>query len=425
MDDFIKGIIVNEEILDSRIFWEPLNFKSWGIPLTSWKAYNTANRDVLRRQFFPLVPETINYRKEYEVSVSQCFYNHHSSKTERCNLIHNSIVGEDSSIGQNSSVSGSVIGQNCKIGDNVIIENSYIISNATIGDNVSIKESVVFHDSSVPNNATIDGCIVAAKTNIDPKISSFKDCLIKSEDGTIKPRSLKMDHDIDSEDPQNQNIRFFKSFVQEEEEEDEICESSSDEENENDANEDDEEDLDSRIFLGEVSDSLLRGYQEKLNTENLILEINSSRYAYNVKLNDVTRIVTKCILKLPLRYLQEANIQVTTSEYLKTLKGVVTFFEDILRKYNKSAVSEQQVLKAFEEVASSTELFMPVLKNVLHYFYEKDFLSENSILEWFEKYEENDAMDKLNMNIKVAVQAFVDWLREAEEDDSDEDSDSD
>lgn len=46
------------------------------------------------------------------------------------------------------------------------------------------------------------------------------------------------------------------------------------------------------VFLTEVVDSLKRGFDDKLNCENLVLEINSSRYAYNVTVREV--ITSKC-----------------------------------------------------------------------------------------------------------------------------------
>lgn len=42
------------------------------------------------------------------------------------------------------------------------------------------------------------------------------------------------------------------------------------------------------VFLTEVVDSLARGFEDKLHCDNLILEINSSRYAYNVTVKEVT-----------------------------------------------------------------------------------------------------------------------------------------
>lgn len=41
------------------------------------------------------------------------------------------------------------------------------------------------------------------------------------------------------------------------------------------------------VFFSEVIDSLTRGFEDKLQCDNLILEINSSRYAYNVTLKEV------------------------------------------------------------------------------------------------------------------------------------------
>lgn len=41
------------------------------------------------------------------------------------------------------------------------------------------------------------------------------------------------------------------------------------------------------VFYTEVIDSLMRGFDEKLSCDNLILEINSSRYAYNVTVKEV------------------------------------------------------------------------------------------------------------------------------------------
>lgn len=42
------------------------------------------------------------------------------------------------------------------------------------------------------------------------------------------------------------------------------------------------------VFLAEVIDSLARGFEDNLACDNLILEINSSRYAYNVTLKEVS-----------------------------------------------------------------------------------------------------------------------------------------
>lgn len=41
------------------------------------------------------------------------------------------------------------------------------------------------------------------------------------------------------------------------------------------------------VFFTEVIESLTRGFEDELLCDNLILEINSSRYAYNVTVKEV------------------------------------------------------------------------------------------------------------------------------------------
>ena len=52
-------------------------------------------------------------------------------------------------------------------------------------------------------------------------------------------------------------------------------------------------------FYREVLESMQRGFEEKVKADNLILEINSSKFAYNVTVKDVNTLVIKAILSLP------------------------------------------------------------------------------------------------------------------------------
>lgn len=56
---------------------------------------------------------------------------------------------------------------------------------------------------------------------------------------------------------------------------------------------------------------------------------------------------------------------------------------------------------------SCSELSENVVK-VLHWFYEKDVLSEDVILPWFEKLNQTS-------RLRIKIQPFVKWLQEADE----------
>lgn len=52
------------------------------------------------------------------------------------------------------------------------------------------------------------------------------------------------------------------------------------------------------MFYREVKDSLQRGCKENVYWENLLLEINSSKYAYNFSLRDVVVGLTKAVFEI-------------------------------------------------------------------------------------------------------------------------------
>nr|XP_050870124.1 translation initiation factor eIF-2B subunit epsilon isoform X3 [Vespula vulgaris] len=275
IEDFIKGVLMNEEILNARIYWQLLNSDDYSLPITSWNAYYTLSRDILHRRGYPYAPGTFGSLRNF-VSMSQ------NNEATECN-------------------------------------------NYTT-DESSTNESSRQH-TPIPD--------------------------------------------------------------------------------------------DTNLFLTEVIDSLLRGFQDKLNCENLILEINSSRYAYNVTMREVTYNVIKAILSLPLHYLSEIKVPVNNQNYQKNLKIMINYFQPIILNYIKTDVAQEDCLHAVEEVGSVTQELLPFLQHLLHLFYDRDILSEDKILEWYESNDEKDEIQ--DKKVKIAVQPFIKWLQEAEEDSSESD----
>lgn len=89
------------------------------------------------------------------------------------------------------------------------------------------------------------------------------------------------------------------------------------------------------MFYSEVIDSLQRGFEEKLKCDNLILEINSSRYAYNVTLSEVTTLTVKAILSLP-------------SRVKSTVQSLLAYFLPLLKNYVKTSDARSECLSAIE-----------------------------------------------------------------------------
>lgn len=94
------------------------------------------------------------------------------------------------------------------------------------------------------------------------------------------------------------------------------------------------------VFLQEVIDSLARGYEEKLMCDYLILEINSSRYAYNIQLHEVNFFVVRALLSIP--------VLTETKNVVATVKDILKYFRPVLANYIKTKSSIMDCLKAVE-----------------------------------------------------------------------------
>ena len=98
------------------------------------------------------------------------------------------------------------------------------------------------------------------------------------------------------------------------------------------------------VFFSEVVDSLTRGYDDKLHPDNLILEINSSRYAYNVSVREVNYFVMKALLSLPI---QVRSVD-STPKYLMEFNKVLRDFFPILQNYVRNSDAQHDCLQALE-----------------------------------------------------------------------------
>ncbi|KAG7205153.1 hypothetical protein KM043_005520 [Ampulex compressa] len=120
MEDFIRGVLMNEEILDSRIYWQQLNHEDYSLPISSWEAYRVLNRDILHRHSFPLTPDAFPSLKNF-VYMPRSTYKHRSAILAKgCVLEKDCILGKNSVLGSNTCITESVIGDNCIIGSDFV-----------------------------------------------------------------------------------------------------------------------------------------------------------------------------------------------------------------------------------------------------------------------------------------------------------------
>lgn len=147
----------------------------------------------------------------------------------------------------------------------------------------------------------------------------------------------------------------------------------------------------------------------------MILEINSSRYAYNMSLTEVNFYVVKAVLALePI-----ANAP-TEAAIMAAFKQVMTHLGPMFRNYIRGADAQRDCLMAIADSCGQSDTLRGRVAQIVHNLYDQDVLSEEAILKWHAELVAGS--EESSKWVRAALGKLVAWLEESsDEDDSDDD----
>uniref|UniRef100_A0A672HXU0 Translation initiation factor eIF2B subunit epsilon n=1 Tax=Salarias fasciatus TaxID=181472 RepID=A0A672HXU0_SALFA len=445
-NDFVRGILVNEEILGNQIHMH-VTKDGYGARVSNLLMYDSVSSDFVRRWVYPLTPEA-NFTDQEGRS---CTYSRHNvyrgsgvSLGHGSQMEENVLIGCDTSIGANCSISNSVIGNNCTIGDNVILDHAYIWSNVHIASNVVISQSVVCDKVEVKEGVTLKKqCVLAYNVVIGPNVSLPEGTVVsmhhpEEEEDEDDDEFLSDDAQVgQSKDKTKQKVfnpaevgadgkgYIWKASSLDDTEDEELSQclwglvlNPDPESDSEDSEPDGPDDLvipspemdDVKVFQMEVLGTLQRGLEENISCDNLVLEINSLKYAYNITLKEVMQILTRVILEYPF---QQQGANLTPSQYVTLVLPLLKKWAPVFKNYVKRAQDHMDCLSAFEEHFLEHESHWAAMVKVLMNMYQLEILEEEIILRWFSQGATTDQSRKLRKN--QGLQKFIQWLEEAEE----------
>lgn len=414
-DDFVKGLLINEEILNSTLYAHVVD-DGYVNEVFDWPSYQKVTHDILHRWSYPQVPEIID---KCSLRYGNVYFGDNLKLTLTCDVGNDTVIGSESELGSKTCVFKSIIGKNCKIGNNVTIENAYLFNGVTVKDNCVIRFSVIGEDCVINKNSKIlDSCILSDHVVIEPNTELHQkrihnsDLKNKTKKLSSKAYVYETENDSDSDDDQEVFglVKDRKRTMSSD-----SCSSSDDDTASIAASIPD----DTCMFYSEVVDSLIRGFEDHVHCDNLILEINSSRYAYNINYREANFQMIRAMLTLNSKAELEALNQI---RYYAQLQSKLDYFLPVLKNYIKNTDSCEDCLSAIEDVARGEELLNTVVVKVIHHLYDVNILSEESILKWHQKEEDT----QFSKYIREKSNKLIEWLKDAEEEtDSDEESDDD
>nr|CAH7737641.1 unnamed protein product [Callosobruchus chinensis] len=397
-DDFVRGLLMNEEILGSTVYCHVLKGNQFAGSITNWRMYQTLSYELKNYWVHPLIPSTKRNRK----------------------LKNDVLIGEGTKISETAKLNHAVLGDNVVIGKNVQIEDSFVFSNTKIVDNVVITHSIIGEHCTIQNGSKImagsilgNGCVLEKDAFVENSLLVAKMPENCTDEDKLADKAYRLRITTDEDDdPSVTALGHVLSKLHIGDfnyESDAVEDAFSDSDDEQLSYTQTPSPDDTKLFYTEVIDSLTRGIEDKLPCDNLILEINSSRYAYNVILKEVNFNVVKAVLILALR-------QPEGAQYFGNLSRVLTYFAPVLKNYVRNESAMKDCLEAIQDVAVSSEsLHEKCVTFILQYFYNKDYLSEDAILSWFSALITDSKLYK-------QVKPFTDWLKEAEEESGEEES---
>ncbi|XP_074650422.1 translation initiation factor eIF2B subunit epsilon-like [Tubulanus polymorphus] len=456
-DHFVRGLLINEEILGNTIHVHVIE-DDYAARVSNLMMYDAVSKDVIARWSYPLVPEN-NISTRH---MDDYIYGRHNTYTctdvrlsRGCILEQDVMIGPGTSVGQNSTIRRSIIGRNCKIGEDVHLDGTFIWDNVTIEDNCHITQAVLCNNAVVKRDVNIEkGCILSYDVIVGPCIKLPSRTMLMSEPAShddsdsdddetdLDPAATEIDPNIvgsegkaylykpatgNNDEVEDLAKNMWGLTMRIEDDDDKSSgisdnESQSGDELDSDMSFGDgeplpvDEDEDSQMFYTEVLDTLDRAEEEDQDAENIILEINSLKHAYNIAIKEVNELVVRCIGEhICVKNPHLENVQLL-AVFLKLLKK----WMKVLRNYIKNSEAQKHCLTGLEELCLQQDKMKVILLKVLNFLYDQEILSEEVIIHWH-KTVPSTGDQAMRISIRKQVDPFVTWLEEAEEESSDDD----
>ncbi|KAF3968848.1 hypothetical protein ACB098_03G050900 [Castanea mollissima] len=477
---FVKGLLV-DDIMGYKVFTHEIH-SNYAARIDNFRSYDSISKDIIQRWTYPFVPDVKFFGNSATKLERQGMYRASDIVQSRSAEIGSfTVIGNGTRIGNNTKISNSVVGGGCTIGSNVSIEGSYIWDNVNIEDGCKLMHSIVCDGVVIKSGAVLEpGVVLSFKVIIGQqfvvpsysKVSLFQQPTKQDSDEELEyadNSSGIVENSSMADTVDKSNGQLTSELLDEECGPTyelgpggvgyiwSICEGSHEEEwrhsiapipadklaeamqntdddlelltqdgsvlppsgelkpdsNYSDDNEDPRDD--SIYFEKEVEATFLRAVHENIKEDHVILEVNSLRLSYNKLFTDCAGAIFYSLMKLALEIPHSSP-----SELCNSTMDVITKWKKLLKSYLTDIDEQIEVIQKFEEIClESAKEFSPLFSKILFHLYDKDLIQEDAILKWDDEKKNADEADKVFVK---QSEKFIQWLREApEEDDGEED----
>ncbi|KAK0724796.1 nucleotide-diphospho-sugar transferase [Lasiosphaeris hirsuta] len=479
--NFLHGVLKDWELNGKLIYTEIVD-KGYAARASNLQMYDCISRDILERWTFPYVPDTnlVHGQSFKRTREGSCLED--GVIITRGSKVIKSVLGRSTTVGAGSTVTKSVIGRRCKIGKNVTIKNSYVWDDAVISDGSSVVHSILANSVTVGEGSQIPaGSLLSYKVRVGdgislkpdptPRISLFDhgrhpvvaDTSLVGEGGkgALYHEALGGDDDSDDEEADPailqttllyslENLNLSSSSISTLASTDDFESGDGDSHagsyaagnfGEGRSRLSSFASYDSAAGASKSSDAFhsdaVHGLLDALRADDsedfdsAKLEFMGLRLANNASDSSMRRAIAVAFVRRASELLSPENGRLEPTKAAETSfvskRGAVKFIKEVGVGGEGPAIQAEFALALQKALLGVKGLEVSragaLLAAMLQQLYNLDVLEEEGILAWWgdKRASENENLS----NVKEKCRVLVEWLENADEEESDEDDDSD
>ncbi len=414
----------------------------------SLRAYDAVTKDVISRWTYPLCPDSnLMPGQSYRFRRGKIYLEEGVKLAKTSTVKSRSVIGEGTSLGDNSIVGDSVLGRRCHIGKDVFIEGSYIWDDVVVRNGSSVRQAIIANDVEIGENCKIepgalisfgariaDGSTVSGTSKITRGISSKGPSAGEGGQGfeaddsdASSATSSHLVYRISSGNLSESSISLFSD--DDDDDEYELFHTSSRRGSFPSDPSDDVDTTKNRDFHLEAAASVLDGLQKGDLPENILLELNSYRMAVNASPHEVRHAVVAAFIKrICSLILGDDSSGVVAKTPENAVKDVLHKYKALIKRniFDKDDEDEKpdqvDFLLLVQKEAAGRAKGDSILLFVAKEAYSLDVLEEDGVLQWWE--DERSKSDGVG-SIRALTEPLIKFLQEAEEEQSEEGGEED
>merc|ERR1712179_169385 len=368
----------------------------------------------MARWFYPLVP----HNKYFKYNMNNVYRAQDSVVGKGTKLMEDVLIGQGTVVGGGACLTETTLGRKCKIGNDCVLTNCVLEDGVSLGSGVVLSNCIIGRGAIIPSGVTIgEKVILGEEVELGEGVTVPSGARMISNDeddwGQDDENNDEMtassewgpkafiykDDDADDEsaasDKDNIDTWGEVYYTEEEDSSDESDDDESEQDFEGFENDSEEETTggehdDVKNFRREVIDSIARGLEQGVASDNLVLEINGSKHAWNITLSEVNQCVIYAVLT------NGVDTTQPPAALLSAATANIKKFLGLLRKYCSGANKQGYYLAGLETLVARDIAWLEVLPKVLHFLYDKDVLEDAVIIDWMEDDgEDKEVKDKM------------------------------